>query len=867
MRLFPITQRGGSGEPAPRRGLLFPFHIARPTPAAGRAPSPPARSTRGFMLLGRRPGDLLFEGSSVLFALVVIGLVFAVVASLWLKSQQAFDAFGVNLFLGGVWLPGGQPPVYGAMPLIWGTLVTSAIAVVIGVPISIFIAVFLSEIAPPWLRGPVSVIVELLAAIPSVVYGLWGIFFLAPFLRDSLYPRLQANWGWTGLFGGNASGYSVLTAGILLAIMIIPTVSSIAREVMRAVPIAQREAAFALGATRWEVIRKAVLPYGRTGLFGATILGLARAIGETMAVTMVIGNRNVLFGSLLSPGNTIPSTLANETYEAAGIHLSALFGLGIILFLIALVVNVVARYLLRRMKVATGEVARRTPRRAAVAGQRSVLREAAPKVVRGAWWVVLFAIVGGIALGFWGTLVNAAIGAVLFVLQGRGPTTYRVRRIGSHLLLAACALSLLVAMVPLLSILNEVFSRGLTSFARWDQAAVRATLLWGAFTVVLAVAASLVACLALRGPLARAPAGSAIGRLVGAGNALQGLASRRFGALGFSSALAAAWFAWPVAGVLATGAAAFLLMATRTHARLALEKAALRGDLPFAVRAWTSLARWGAMGREGGGLGARLGIVGVILAALFEVVSAGPGFVDWQFLTQRQVFQYSAGGGIGNAIFGSFFVVGLASAMGIPVGMLAGIYLSEYGHGRLAEFVRFFADVFAEFPSIVIGLFAYSVVVVATGHFSVFAGAFALAVLMIPIVTRTTEESLHLVPDSVREAALALGIPRWRATLSATISTARAALVTGAMLSFARIFGETAPLIITIGGALYFAKNVTDSSSALTYVVWRGATSGIADAEARAWGAAAILLLIVLAINVTIRFVTLRGSAASGASM
>ncbi len=867
MRLFPDIQREGSGESAPRRSLLLPVHPAAPAGAPGAAAPYAAPRTRGFLLFGRRPGDLLFEGSSVFFAFVVIGLVFAVVASLWMKSQQAFDAFGLNLFLGGVWLPGGSPPVFGALPLIWGTLVTSAIAVAIGVPVSVLIAVFLSEISPPWLRGPISVIVELLAAVPSVVYGLWGIFFLAPLLRDSLYPRLQGNWGWTGLFGGNASAYSVLTAGILLAIMIIPTVSSISREIMRAVPVAQREAAFALGATRGEVIRKAVLPYGRTGLFGATILGLARAIGETMAVTMVIGNRNVLFDSLLSPGNTIPSTLANETYEASGVHLSALFGLGIILFLIALAVNVVARYLLRRMRMATGEVARRTPRRSPSNPSKGGLSEVAVKLVRAALWAGGLGILGGIAFGAQGTAGGAVAGVALFLLVGSAERTYKLRQFSSYALLLACAASLLVAMVPLLSILNEVFSRGLVVFASWDQAAVRAQLLWGAVAVLLSAGGSLLAFTALGGPLRRAPSRSPLGRVVASGDALFVLASRRLPSLGLAAGLAFAWFLLPLAGALATGAAGFLLLASRAHARLAAEKVAPSGPLPFALRAWTSVARWGAIAREGGGVAARIGLLGVILAALFEVLSVGPGFVDWDFLTKRQIFQYSSGGGIGNAIFGSFFVVGLASLMGIPVGMLAGIYLSEYGHGRFAEAVRFFADVFAEFPSIVIGLFAYSVVVVATGQFSVFAGAFALAVLMVPIVTRTTEESLHLVPDSVREAALALGIPRWRATVSVTISAARAALVTGAMLSFARIFGETAPLVITIGGALYFAQGVGDSSSALTYVVWRGATSGIPAAESRAWGAAAILLLIVLTINVSVRSVALRRRAALGASM
>lgn len=334
MRLFPATQREGSGEPAPRRGLLLPRHLRRLLARDGSA---------------ARPGDVLFKSSSLVFAVLVLGLVAAVVLTFWAASQQAWSEIGASLIWGAIWLPGGQPPEFGALPLIWGTLVTSAIAILIGVPVSLAIAIFLSEMAPPWLRGPVSIVVELLAAIPSVVYGLWGIFFLAPFLRDSVYPRLQANWGWTGLFGGTSTGYSVLTAGILLSIMIIPTVTAIAREVMRAVPTSQREGAYAIGATKWEVVRHVVLPYGRTGLFGAAVLGLARAIGETMAVTMVIGNRNVLFTSLLSPGNTIPSTLANETYEASALHLSALFGLGLILFLVALLINIGARLLLQRM--------------------------------------------------------------------------------------------------------------------------------------------------------------------------------------------------------------------------------------------------------------------------------------------------------------------------------------------------------------------------------------------------------------------------------------------------------------------------------------------------------------------------------------
>lgn len=345
MRLLPIAPREGAGGTAPRRRLLSASLGRRP--AGGRPNDGPEPTWTTLAGTGAQRADQVFKGMTIAFAGLVVFLVFGIVGSLLYQSQEAWATLGVGALFGDQWLPARNS--YGSLPLIWGTLVTSFIAVVIGVPVSIGIAIFLSEMAPPWIRGPISVIVELLAAIPSVVYGLWGIFFLAPFLYENVYPRLQDNWGWTGLFGGQSTGYSVLTAGILLAIMIIPTVSAISREVFRAVPASQREAAFAIGATKWEVVRKAVIPYGRTGLFGAAILGLARAVGETMAVTMVIGNRNAFFGGLLEPGNTIPSVLANETYEASGVHLSSLFALGVILFLVALAINILARLLVTRV--------------------------------------------------------------------------------------------------------------------------------------------------------------------------------------------------------------------------------------------------------------------------------------------------------------------------------------------------------------------------------------------------------------------------------------------------------------------------------------------------------------------------------------
>ena len=257
-----------------------------------------------------------------------------------------------------------------------------------------------------------------------------------------------------------------------------------------------------------------------------------------------------------------------------------------------------------------------------------------------------------------------------------------------------------------------------------------------------------------------------------------------------------------------------------------------------------------------------------LLSILYEVFSHGLGAINWQFLSQPQLEETGDSGGIANAVWGSFFVVGLASLFAIPIGIMAGIYLSEYGRGRVADTIRFFADVFANFPSVVIGLFALSVFVPLIGHKAVGPAAFALTVLMVPLVTRTTEEALRLVPDSIREAAHALGLPAWRVTLKVTLSSARAALVTGSMLAFARSFGETAPLILTLGASTYTAATIADPSNALTTLVYQGTSGAYANyaaAQARAWGAAALLLLIVLAINITIRAIMLQRQHKTGA--
>jgi phosphate transport system permease protein len=273
------------------------------------------------------------------------------VALLVVRSELAFGAFGPGFLVGTApWNSNARPPLYDAAPFVDGTLVTSAIGIVIGVPISLGVAIFMSELAPKWLRDPMASIIEMLAAVPSVIYGLWGLFVLVPVMRGSVEPGLESHWGWTGLFTGQIFGADKLTAGIILAIMVIPTISAVSREAMIAVPTSQREAALSLGATHWETTRLGVLPFARSGIVAAIILGLGRAIGETMAVTMTIGNDNHLTTSLLHQGNTISSWIANDFLSAATTPLeqSALLELGLILLAITVAVNVVAVLLLSR---------------------------------------------------------------------------------------------------------------------------------------------------------------------------------------------------------------------------------------------------------------------------------------------------------------------------------------------------------------------------------------------------------------------------------------------------------------------------------------------------------------------------------------
>ncbi|HZD56543.1 MAG TPA: phosphate ABC transporter permease subunit PstC [Anaerolineales bacterium] len=303
-------------------------------------------------------GDLLYYSLVLLAALLALSLVAAIGYQLWANSALSRRAFGWGFLISSRWDP-ALDRVFGALPFISGTLITSVVALLISVPVSLGVAIFLAELAPHWLRQPVSFLVELLAAVPSVIYGLWGLFVFIPAVVRPTGVLLNDWLGFLPIFAGPVFGPSRLAAALILAIMVGPTIAAISRDVFRAIPQSQREASLALGATRWEMISQVLVPYGLSGLLGAVILGLGRALGETMAVTMVIGNNLDLTLSLLHPGYTMASIIANEFTEATyDLYLHALIEIGLILFVITLVLNLLARLLIWRVARQTFQEAR-----------------------------------------------------------------------------------------------------------------------------------------------------------------------------------------------------------------------------------------------------------------------------------------------------------------------------------------------------------------------------------------------------------------------------------------------------------------------------------------------------------------------------
>jgi phosphate transport system permease protein len=590
-------------------------------------------------------GDRAFLGLSQGAGVFVLSVAAALLAVLTYQAWPALVRFSeLRVLTSSDWNP--NEGAYGALLFVYGTLATSAIAMLVAVPLGVGAAAYLSEIAPARVRRVTSFLLELLAAIPSVIFGFWAIEFLA---RRGLAPTYE-------FFGlKNQSGEGIVAAGLVLAVMILPYITALSFDVCQAVPRSQREGSLSLGATRWQTIWRVVLPYARPGIIAACFLALGRAVGETMAVTMVIGNAQHLDFSPTATGDSIPSIIAKQLHETGPADVdkrAVLISLGLLLLSITLVMNVSARLLVR-----------------------------------------------------WASKPRARSGRPVAVADDLAPPP---------------------APEP----------------ARVEAARRRAARTDRAMTVVL----------------------------------------------------------W--ACQLLTVVPLFLILGYITY--------------------------------------------------------KGAGQVTGAFFTNLPNDEPP---GLYHALIGSVTLVGLASVFAIPVGILAAVLLSEYRTNPLAAPVRFVAELLGGVPSIVIGVFAYALLVypfwLSPGQrgwgYSAWAGAFALGVMMLPVVIRSAEEAMRLVPNSLREASYALGSSRRQTVLKVVIPAALPAVITGVLLAVGRVAGETAPLILTARGSQYLARSLSDPTPSLPYYVYDFATKPDEVRKNLAWAGAFVLVVVVLFLNVGTR--------------
>jgi phosphate transport system permease protein len=601
----------------------------------------------------------LFQAVCQAAAVVIIVLIVLLGVMLVSKAWLAIETVGIQFLTSTTWDPEPDHRIFGALAFVYGTVATSALAMLIAVPLGIGTAAYLSEIAPGWLRRGGSFLVEMLAAIPSVVYGFWGLFFLAPVMQRLI----------TGLGGPNNGGVGILSASLILSLMIVPYICAVSFDVCRAVPQSQRAGALALGSTRWQTIWSVVLPYARPGIIGGCFLALGRALGETMAVTMLIGNRPEINLSPFALADSIASAIANQFTEATyDLYLSALAELGLVLFLVTIVVNALARLLIWRVGRA-GKGASHFPRLVFGGKRTRTAAAAAPS--------------------------SSSVGLP-------APQVDRMQRL-----------------------------RPKNQRAQWaDQ-------------VMTAVLGACLVC-----------------------------------------------------------------------------------------------------------------TIGPLFLILGYLVYEGLDALNTNFFIKLPAPVGEMGGGMANALYGSGLLILLASLFAVPVGVLAAIYLAEYRSSRLGPAVRFIGELLGGVPSIVIGIFAYTLVVVPMGHFSGWAGAFALGVMMIPIVMRASEESLKLVPVSLRNASYSLGANHWQTVLRVTVPAALPAIITAVFLAIARIAGETAPLLLTASSNQYWPASPNDFTPSLPVYIFTYAVSPYPDWHRQAWAAALVLLLGVMLLNFGIRFLT-----------
>jgi phosphate ABC transporter permease protein PstC/phosphate ABC transporter permease subunit PstA len=651
--------------------------VQAPTDAGARLRDHLARTKTGSWL------DPWVKGALTALAGLIFVLLAYFLIKLFVEARPVFAAYGIWDFVSKVdWLP--SKDTYGAGALVAGTFITSIVALIIGVPVAVATALYVTELAPVRLRGVISGTLELLAAVPSVVYGLWGFLFLAPKIKG-IEQGVADTFSSIPFIGGDVSAANYFITGLILAIMIIPIVSAISREVMATVPADQKEAALALGATRWEMIRSTVLPYSRAGIVGGSMLGLGRALGETIAVAILIGGATSGVGdSIFSQGSTLASVIALEFQEATASpeHRAALIGAGLLLFAVTLVINAIARgYISRsesRLKRAEADA-----KRAQAAADRG---DAAKSAGRG---------------------ISFSLPKVELV------TTLKGRKRVDAIARNSVAVLMGVALLPLVALLAFLVIRG----------------------------------------------GGAI--------------------------------SWSFFTTDPTGAAGAVSNANRF----------LGGDA--AAASTTDL------------------------------------------------------GGIRSAIVGSLEVVGLAAVVVVPIGIAVAVYLVEYGQGTwFGSFVRYLVDVMTGVPSVVFGLFVYISLVVSQVGGVPFAGwkaSVALGLLMLPIVINSSLPVLRLVPAALREAALALGVPRWKVILRIVLPTALPGLVTGALLAIARAAGETAPIIFTAGVATAMVGNPNGPLNTLPAQIYADVTASSSAQHDRAWGAALTLVVLILLLSLVAR--------------
>ncbi len=605
--------------------------------------------------------DFLFKQVCCLAAILIIVVAVLLVLVLIWKSWLSIQDSGLQFFYRRIWDPEPDHRKFGAAAFIFGTAATSILALMIAVPLGVGAAAFLAEIAPRWLRRVGAFLVEMLAAVPSVVYGFWGLFVLAPLMQKAF----------TALGGPNQGGVGILTASVVLAIMIVPYITSVSFDVCRAVPRTQREGAYALGATRWQMISNAVLPYARPGIFGSCFLALGRALGETMAVTMLIGNKTDINLSPFAMGNSIASVIANEFTEATyDLYLSALVELGFVLFLVSIVMNASARFLIYR-------VSRKQSGRS-----------------------------------IWSRLFSSSH-SLEVAPKADGETRPNAGK-PSH------AYKLYITVVDKI------------------------------MTIVLG------ACLVFT--------------------------------------------------------------------------------------------------------------AGILLLILGYIANKGFSSLNWSFFVNLPAPVGKTGGGMANAIVGSLMLVGMATLFAVPVGLLAAIYIAEFRSDRLGPTVRFVGELLGGVPSIVIGIFAYTLVVKPMGHFSAWAGSFALAIMMVPIILRASEEALKIVPQSLRHASYALGATHWQTVVRVVVPSALPSIITAVFLAIARVAGETAPLLLTASSNQYWPRSPNDFTPSLPVYIFTYAISPYEDWHQQAWAAALVLLVVVMMLNTGVRIVSRRGAVAGGRS-